>query len=78
MQDDGYHRGQMETAEYPNKPTGLGVESDKHTEQMVCEPHYKWVFGADGRGFVEPLRALGEIGIDTGGGLMYTYRIRRA
>ena len=72
MQADGYRCGPMETIGYRHKPTGPGVESDKHTEQMVCEPHYKRDFEADGRGCVEPLETKGEIGVDMGGGSVYT------
>jgi len=78
MQADGYRRGPMETIGYRHKLTGPGVESDKHTKQMVCEPHYKRDFGADGRGCVEPAWIKGEMRVDTGGGSVYTYRIRRA
>ena len=71
MQADGYRRGPMETIGYRHNLIGLGVESDKHTEQMVCEPHYKRDFGDRGGGSVEPLETKGENGVDMGRGLMY-------
>jgi hypothetical protein len=59
-------------------PTTRGGWADKHTEQKVCEPHYKWDFGRVWGARWEPLETQGENGIDTGGGSVYTYRIRRA
>jgi hypothetical protein len=75
---DVYRLNLMDTDINAHKQISRGAWSGKHTEQKVCEPHYKWDFGRVWGARWEPLETQGENGIDTGGGPVYTYRIRRA
>ena len=52
-----------------------GIESGKHAEQKVCEPHYKRDFWGCAGGTLGGLKIKGEKGGDTGGGLMYALGI---
>lgn len=82
MQADGYRRRPTDTDINRHMPTTRGgwgvtpgIESGKHTEQMVCEPHYKRDFSRVGGGSVGALKIKGKTRVDTGGGLVYTLGI---